>query len=123
MRNILRKFRTIVGLAYAVVAMTSFSASAASCAAIDYAELQDMDVAELVKDICLAFEKSDDNIMASHKISLRSLDGERTDEAAQQMLITNADQCRNQAERMRKMLVRKGVEASSTTHKILCSPK
>lgn len=111
-----------MGLACVVATVSSFSASAQSCATLDYAELQDMSVPELVKEMCDVTKVANDKTYEGLNITLRS-NGSDADSAAKQILYTSVDQCRNQAERMRKILVRKGVEESYSTYKILCSPK
>lgn len=118
----MKKFRTVAALA-CVISMTSFPVSADSCATLDYVELQDMSVTELVKEMCLASKTASDKIYESLNNFVRSGVGEKNDEAASSMLNSGIDQCRNQPERMRKILVRKGVEESYSTYKILCSPK
>lgn len=88
---------------------------AAPCAALQYEEMKDMSVEELSKEYCKAMRTSDNNIVEVVQQGLKS------DDAAIQTLRSEAAQCKNEGERITRVMVRKGETAPPNWYKALCN--
>ena len=107
----------------AVALVLTFSASAAPCPALQYEELKDMSPEELSKEFC-AMEGNAAKSWGD-VLDMRRGAGMRgdVDEAAAQALDSEGDQCHNQAERIKRVLSRKGVDTSGMRYDLTCKGK
>jgi len=104
----------------AMALAVSFSVAAAPCPALQYEELKDMSAEELTKEFCAAEANAGESYSKSLDMVLKAGTRGQVDEAAQQALDAEGDQCRNQAERIKRVLGRKGVDTSGIRYDLTC---
>jgi hypothetical protein len=103
----------------AILATTAFlgtAAEAETCVELDYAEMKDMSQAELTKEYCTAVNRHSD--LVSDIVRVVGRDG-RDEELARYH--KDADQCKNQRERIRRVMVRNGQNEESFKNNAVCT--
>ena len=99
-------------LAFALLSLSAISASAATCAVLDYAEMKEMPIEDLRQEYCKASEKWRDNA------GLDEITGRRPPGSLLQF-----EACGNQMDRIWRVLVTKGDDRSMRIEKKYCNGK
>lgn len=123
MRNRIWWKRGVVFTATAIGLAVSLSAAATPCPALQYEEMKDMSAEELTKEFCSAMANAGDSYSKALDINLKAGTKGQVDEAAAQALDAEGDQCRNQAERIKRVLGRKGIDTAGIRYDLTCKGK
>ena len=120
MRSSIRLRNAVLIAGGALGLAASLAVRAAPCAVLQYEEMKDMAVEELSHEYCKAMQASDENLQTAIQDAMANLRSGGGDEAAIQMLRSEAAQCRNEGDRITRLMVRKGVTAPADWYKALC---
>ena len=101
-------------LATSILCLSSVSVNAGTCAALDYAEMQDMSVAELTQEYC----KARDNYVTLFEEVIRYIGEPRT-----VALRSSMAECDGQSNRIWRVLTKKGVDDAARLGNKVCLVK
>ena len=100
-------------LAFALLSVSAISASGATCAVLDYAEMKEMPIEELRLEYCKANEKLSENLSRAIANIGRGLPEARL----------QYETCRNQSDRMWRALLTKGADSSLRAENKYCNAR